>query len=53
MGTAAPSALEEALQTQQPPPSFSNDPVTLCGKKNNIVFDLQLTGFTNNDKETD
>lgn len=52
-GAAAPSAPEEASQTQQPPPSFSNDPMTLCGKKTNIVFDLQLTGFTNNDKEMD
>lgn len=34
------------------PPSFSKDPLTLGGK-NNIVFDLQLTGFTNNEKETD
>jgi len=39
--------------SKHPPPNSSNDPVTLGGKKTNIVFDLQLTGFTNNDKETD
>lgn len=36
---------------QHPPSDFSKDPVTLGGKKTNIVFDLQLTGFTNNDKQ--
>lgn len=54
MDTAALSPLEEALQTpfNTHPPIAVKIPWHLV-EKNNIVFDLQLTGFTNNDKETD
>lgn len=54
MDAAALSPLEEALQTpfNTHPPISVKIPWHLV-EKNNIVFDLQLTGFTNNDKETD